>query len=148
MKLSRDSIPNDPERTVLRRWWEGVRLYRCWQQGAVRLHKKILRKTRYLKLRNLVLFCVWEGVSVWAYWNHSFHLHLSSLGPASWFFLVPSLLGVTVGSGCSLMAAKSQASFFLGPLWAQKLTFGRPELLIGVTSLFIDMVGNTPFLTN
>ena len=62
-----DSISSDPERTVLRRWWEGVRLYRRWQQGAGRLNNKILRKTRYLKLRTLALFYVWEDVRVWAY---------------------------------------------------------------------------------
>lgn len=30
-----------------------------------------LEKTRYLKLRNLALFSVWEDTGVWANWNHS-----------------------------------------------------------------------------
>ena len=35
---------------------------------------------------------------------------------------------------------------FLGVLLAQKFTYGVPEWLMTVASLFIDMVGNTPFL--
>jgi len=79
----------------------------------------------------------------------SFLSYASQLSGASilFFFCIPRLLGAHSREWLQL-AAKSQASFFLGPLWAQKLTFGGPELLIGVTSLFIDMVGNTPFLTN
>ena len=79
----------------------------------------------------------------------SFLLYTSQISGASILvFFIPKAPQLTVGSGCSLMAATSQASFFLGPLWAQKLTFGGLELLIAVTSLFIDMVGNSPFLTN
>lgn len=35
------------------------------------------------KLVNVVLFCVWEDARVGAHGNHSFDVHLSSLGPAS-----------------------------------------------------------------
>ena len=49
---------------------------------------------------------------------------------------------LTVGSGCSLMAARLQVLFsFLGVLKAQKFTFGGPESLMTVTSLFTDMAG-------
>ena len=49
---------------------------------------------------------------------------------------------LTIGSGCSLMAARLQVSFsFLGTLKAQKFTFGGPESLMTVTSLFTDMAG-------
>ena len=48
-------------------------------------------------------------------------------------------LMLTVGSGCSLLAAGSQVSFsFLVALWAQKFTFGEPKLQMTVTSLFTD----------
>ena len=47
-----------------------------------------------------------------------------------------------IGSGCSLMAARLQVLFsFLGALKAQKFTFGGPEPLMTVTSLFTDMAG-------
>ena len=42
-----------------------------------------------------------------AHWNHSFDVHLNYLGPVSY---VSSWL--TVGSGCSLMAARWQVFFF------------------------------------
>ena len=79
---------------VLRNCFEdvgGVRLYRSLQQKgrqqAVWTAKDYcqLRKTRYLKLRNLAFFFVWEDASIWTHWNHSFHLYLSYLGPASCF---------------------------------------------------------------
>ena len=66
----------------------------------------------------------WENVGVWADWNHCFDVHLSYLGPVSCVFTcwVPS--GLTVGSGCSLMAARwlvffSFQSFlrFTGSCW-------------------------------
>ena len=37
-----------------------------------------LKKIRHLKLMNLVFFCVWEDAGIWAYWQHSFDVHLSS----------------------------------------------------------------------
>ena len=55
---------------------------------------------------------------------------------------------LTVGSGCSLMAARSQVLFcFLVPLRAQKFTFGGSKLLMTVTSLFTDMTGILHFST-
>ena len=72
---------------VVRRWGEGVRLYRSLQQGAFRRMSKnycSLRKTRYLKVRNLAHFYGEEAARVWTQWSHSFHTHLSYLGPASW----------------------------------------------------------------
>ena len=37
-----DSISGDPERTILRKWWGGVRLYRNSQQETGSLKMKIL----------------------------------------------------------------------------------------------------------
>ena len=39
-----------------------------------------LKKIRYPKLRNFVLFYVWEDPRIWAHWNLSFAMHLSYLG--------------------------------------------------------------------
>ena len=53
------------------------------------------------KLMYLVLFYVWKDAKVWAHWNHSFDMHLSSLGNVSCAFssCVPS--GCTIGGACS-----------------------------------------------
>ena len=60
-----------------------------------------LKKTRYLKLRNLVLFCVWEDTRVWAHWNHSFDMYVSCQGPVSCDFSSWVSSGCTVEDGCS-----------------------------------------------
>ena len=52
------------------------------------------------------------------------------------------------GRGCSLVAAALLVLFsFLSALRTQKLTFGGPELLMTVASVFTDTAGNTRFLT-
>ena len=38
-----------------------------------------LEETRYLKLKNLVLFFVWKDARVWTHWNYSFDMHFSYL---------------------------------------------------------------------
>ena len=53
----------------------------------------------------------------------------------------------SVRRGCSSIAVRQQTFFFLGTLHTQKFTFGGPESLMVVTSLFIDTAGNTPFLS-
>ena len=64
------------------------------------------------------------------------------------FHILPKSSVLTRGSSCSLMATRQQVLFsFLSALQAQKFMFGGPELLMVVTSLFIDMAGNTPFLS-
>ena len=51
---------------------------------------------------------------------------------------------LTAGSDCSLMAAGLQVLFsFLVALRTQKFTFGGLKSLMTVTSLFMDMAGNT-----
>ena len=54
--------------------------------AALRRKKKrllIMKENWTFKLVNVVLFCVWEDARVGAHGNHSFDVHLSSLGPAS-----------------------------------------------------------------
>ena len=61
-------------------------------------------------------------------------------------FHLLSSLGLTIGNGCSLSAARLQVLFFfLSALRAQDFTFEGLESLITVTSLFIDRAENTPF---
>ena len=60
-----------------------------------------LRKTRYLKLMNLMLFYVWKDAGVWAHWNHSFDMHLNSLGLVSCFSPSWIPLGTQWGGSCS-----------------------------------------------
>ena len=65
-----------------------------------------------------MLFCVWEDVWVRAHWNHSFHMHLTCLGSVSCFLNLSVLSsGLTLGSGCNLMAVREQIFFsFLSSL--------------------------------
>ena len=71
-----------------------------------------------------MLFYLWEDVRVWAHWNSSFDMHLSSLGPVSCVFSSWALSGLTVRKGYSLMAARWQVLFvsFLSSLRAHQLT--------------------------
>ena len=43
-------------------------------------------KNRHIELMNLVFFYVWKDARVWAYWNFSFDMILSGLGPVFCFF--------------------------------------------------------------
>lgn len=56
-----------------------------------------------------------------------------------WFSCPQPPRGVTVGSGCSLMLPNHRPILPGPSLGSETHTSGRPELLIGVTSLFIDM---------
>ena len=62
-------------------------------------------------------------------------MHLSYLGPVSCVFHILTSSKLTVGSGYSLMAARSQVLVFLCTIRAQEFTCGRPELLMTVISL-------------
>ena len=106
-----------------------------------------MKEARYPKLRNLVLFFVWESVRAWAHWYHCFHKHLSYLGQCPVLFISWAPLGLTIGSGCSLMAARWQVFFsFLCALRAHQLLL-RVQSLMTVTSLFTHMAYKTPFLS-
>ena len=61
-----------------------------------------LRKTRHLKLMKLVVFYVWEDAGVWAHWNHSFDMRLSSPRP------LPCVPTTWVSSGCTVSAVMWQ----------------------------------------
>lgn len=55
-----------------------------------------------------MLCFVWEDAKVWAHWNHSFGVHLSYLGQVSCVFISWVSSQCTLGSGCSLLAARWQ----------------------------------------
>ena len=122
------SISSIPERIAPRRrgWGEpgyvGVLQQRAGSVNVKRL--LLIKKTRYVKLRNLVLFCVWEGARVWVHWNHSFDMHLSSLRPVSCVFTSWVSSGLTVGRACSLMAARWQVFF---PTWVPSGLTSSPQ---------------------
>ena len=77
----------------------GVRVYRRPWWGKKKKKKSniknllLITKTRYLKLVIRTLFYVWEGITVWAYWSHSFDTHLNYLGPVSCFSILNSPQG-------------------------------------------------------
>lgn len=88
-----------------------------------------------------------EGAGVWVT-EIILSVYASQLPEASvLFFSHPEFLRAHCGSGYSLMAARLYRYFFLFlecPR-AQEFTFGGPELLMTVTSLFTDMAENTPY---
>ena len=91
--------------------WRGrgrVWLYRNSQQraGSLNIKSIFVNENQNLRLREGALFYIWEDERVIAHWNHSFHMHLSYLGPVS--CICPVL---TIGSGCNLIAARSQVLF-------------------------------------
>ena len=125
----RGSISSSPER-----WGDGggIRLYRRLQQ-KVRWseHQKDfceLKKTRYLKLRNLVLF-YYGMMQEWGLTE--IILFLSQLsGASNLCFSHPEFLRAHCREWFSLMAARSQVFFsFLSALRAQEFTW-HPCLLI------------------
>ena len=88
-----------------------------------------LKETRYPKLRNLALFYVWEDARVWAHWNQSFGMQPSYLGPVSRVSTSWVSSGLTIGNGCSLMAARGQV--FL-PSWVSWGLTSSPSVVAGI----------------
>ena len=82
------------QETVSQELWEnfskevggGVRLYTSLQQRKQASEHQILG----VNLRNLA-FYIWEDASLWAHGIHSFHMHLSYLGPNPVSFFLISL---------------------------------------------------------
>ena len=75
----------------------------AWQAIVHGSHKELdmTKQRTHTKLMSLALFYVWEDASIWAHWNHSFDMCLSSLGLVSCAFLILSLLRVHIQGGHS-----------------------------------------------
>ena len=93
-----------------------------------------------------MFFYVWEDAGAWDYWNHSFHMHLSYLGPESCFFQSltspsphPASQQAPCGGGRHLLDHR-----YCFPFWEPSLTFGGWKLLKAVTSLLTDTAGDIP----
>ena len=78
--------------------------------------EKLLLKTRYLKLMNLALYCVWEDARVWAFWNHSSDMLHYNLRPVSCYF--PSW----IVSGCSFRGKAGEMGGTCSSWWLDALT--------------------------
>ena len=72
-------------------------------------------------------------------------MHLTYVEPASCAFTSWASWGLTIGSGCSLVAARWQAFLFI-PEFPQHSPAHHPWWLMTVTSLFTEKAGNIPFL--
>ena len=59
----------------------------------------MVKENQSFELVNIVLFCVWEDMRIWAHWNHSLDLHLNCLGPVAYFSLAWIPSGCVVGGG-------------------------------------------------
>ena len=74
-------------------------------------------------------------------------MHLSSLGPASCFHILSFLsFGLTMGSGCSLVAARQQYPSLSCVTLGLTGSRWRAVTLMTMASLFTDMAGNIPLL--
>ena len=97
-----------------------------WEQRVDNLNTKrllLMKENQISQLRNLALVYLWEDARVWAHWNHSFHMHLSYVGPIPCVFISWASLGLTLtGSAFHLMAVRYQAFSFLSSLRAHRLT--------------------------
>ena len=83
-----------------------------------------------IKLRNLA-FYEWEDASLWAYWIHSFHMHLSYLGPNH-----VSLLTLRGGRWLLLAFPQLLSSLCRGwQFWEVSFTSGGQKSLMAMTFL-------------
>ena len=79
----------------------------------------------------------WEDARVWAWWNHSFGMHLSYLGPVS------SVFTSWDSSGCSLMSASNRWQVFF-PSWVSSGLTSSPSVAAAITNdcdVLVDWYG-------
>ena len=126
--------------------------------GETRLYRNFCSNTRYSQWkitvckrkldisRSLALFCIWEDGRIWTRWNHSFDMHLSYLGPVS-YFLILSFLNLYMGVTAVWWLLDGGHSLFL-PCVLPGLTVGGWLLsLMAQNSLLTEMAGSILFLT-
>ena len=73
---------------LLRRRKRGARIHRslATRSRNIKNYRQVKKTNQKLKIKNIALFCIWEGARVWAHGNYSFDLQLSYLGPVSCSF--------------------------------------------------------------
>ena len=110
-----DNVSVAPERTALRRGGEEPGYIEVLQQRADSMNIKILMLMKENQISQVKQFSTflcrgrWESLGLLKY------MHLSCLGPVPYFLILIFLSwGLTIGSGCSLMAATWQLFF---PSW-------------------------------
>ena len=99
------------------------------KSGFIQVCNKGSRQSEHqrsgIKVRNLT-FYIWEGAGLWAHWIHSFHKHLSYLGPILFScppgsLHSPSSSAITAGVGSIHWIAVWGA---LIPIWRPEITDG------------------------
>ena len=96
---------------------QSMRSQRVGHDWATEWNWTGLKKTRYTKFKNLVLFYIWEGTRVRAPDVFSFICMSAILGPVSCvFFHIMSSSVLTIRSGCSLGASRLHR--YASPSWA------------------------------
>ena len=104
------SMSSDPERTAPRRWGDEPGCMEVLQQRAGSFNIKrllLIKENQISQVKGFSAFlCMGICKSLWSL-KYSFQMHLSYLGQNAVFFPSWVPLGLTIGSGCSLMAASS-----------------------------------------
>ena len=145
-----DSISSSPERAAWRRWVGEPGFIEVLKQRAGSLNVKrllLIKENQISQVKEFSVFlCMGRCKSLGSY--QIADMHLSYLGPVSCVFTSWLSSGLTIGSGCSLMAAKMAGILFPPecPQGSQAHVEGLPSLMT-VMSLFTDVTGNIPFLS-
>ena len=108
-----ESVSDSPENLLWGGQGELAYIGILQQKASSWEHQKwlLIKDIVYVKLRNLVLFCVWEDARVWTHWNHSFDMCFSYLGPESHIFISSVSSGLALESGYSLIAAINRGRY-------------------------------------
>ena len=110
-----DNVSVAPERTALRRGGEEPGYIEVLQQRADSMNIKILMLMKENQISQVKQFSTFLCRGRWESLGSLKYMHLSCLGPVPYFLILIFLSwGLTIGSGCSLMAATWQVFF---PSW-------------------------------
>ena len=84
----------------------GTRYIRVLQQNPDTWNIQRLQVKRVRHSSSWIYCFCRKDARVCTHWNRSFHMHLTHLKPVSCIFTSWAALGLTAGSGCSLMATR------------------------------------------
>ena len=106
------SISSSPERTALRRQARGVLQRRA---GSLIVKRCLwIKENQTSQVKECIAFLCMGRCKNLGHWNHSFYMYTSAIWGQFPLFSCPEFSGLTVWSGCGLMAARWLVFF---PSW-------------------------------